>query len=134
MCFLNESVLTEIFLKRIKGKRRGKDSFRLVTYSLLRVYVKQRAGFMRMLASSSSFLLEFCGRSSATYVPGMCTTAPLMCAVLHMCLEAAPLMCLECVLQRFLSSMLFRNESVFTEISLNHIKGKLIVFARVDGA
>ena len=28
MCFHNESVFTEVFLKCIKGKRRGKDSFR----------------------------------------------------------------------------------------------------------
>ena len=38
------------------------------------------------------------------------------------------------LLQRFYSSMRFRNGYVFTEIFLNHIKQKRIVFARVDGA
>ena len=38
------------------------------------------------------------------------------------------------VLKRFYSSMRFPKESVFTEIFLKRIKGKQIVFARVDGA
>ena len=48
--------------------------------------------------------------------------------------EAAPLMGLEFLPQRLYSSMWFRNESVFTEIFLNRIKGKQIIFARVHGA
>ena len=44
--------------------------------------------------------------------------------------EAAPLMGLECVPQRFYSSMRFRYESIFTEIFLNRIKWNWIVFGR----
>ena len=49
------------------------------------------------------------------------------------CGEPAPHSGLEYVLQRFYSSMRFRNESVFMEIFLKRIKEKQMFFARVDG-
>ena len=48
--------------------------------------------------------------------------------------ETAPLMCLECVPQRFYSSMRFSINPSLTEKFLDRIKRELIVFARVDGA
>ena len=50
------------------------------------------------------------------------------------CGEPVPHSGLNYVLQCFYSSIGFRNKSVFTEIFLKLIKGKQIVFSRVDGA
>ena len=56
--FRNSSVFTEIFLKRIKGKRRGKDRFRLVTWLLFmgRSSVSARTSLRESMATSKTSL------------------------------------------------------------------------------